>query len=194
LIDLLVAGLLLGALLHLVLVRACSSRARRDPARSRLLLAAATAATTAALHLHLILLLLGNLRQRQRALLGRQRRISLRRAQLALGGSFSAAAFGISSAIDQRRITASSRLFNWPLRDPPARGDAPVEANRRLVEKSSLTSSALSRLMLNVAATICRCCRSCPTVAPRRRHHHHRRRPPSTAPRGPVLLNGALTK
>jgi hypothetical protein len=88
LVELLIALLRLGALLHLVLVRELVHLELEEIGEVlALLLSAATAATAAALHLYLnLVLLLGNLQQPERALLGRQRRVHLRRAQLALGG------------------------------------------------------------------------------------------------------------
>jgi hypothetical protein len=88
LIDLLVAALLFGALLHLVLVRELVQlelEQIRQVVGERALLAAATAAALLLRHLQFVFLL-GVLKQLERALLRRQRRVSLHRLQIGLGG------------------------------------------------------------------------------------------------------------
>ena len=88
LVDLLVAALLLGALLHLVLVRELVDLELEQIGEIfRHLVLPAAAATAAALlgDLHLVLLL-GVLQQLQRALFGRQRFLGLLALELSFGG------------------------------------------------------------------------------------------------------------
>ena len=87
LVDLLVAALLLGALLHLVLVRELVElelEQVREILRQLALAAAAATAAAALAHLHLVVLL-GVLQQLQRALLGRERFLRLLRLEVAFG-------------------------------------------------------------------------------------------------------------
>src|SRR4029077_5973225 len=75
LVDLLIAALLLGALLHLVLIRELVELELEQVGQvfGHLVLGAASAAASAALRAHLqLVLLLGVLQEFQRALLGRQ--------------------------------------------------------------------------------------------------------------------------
>ena len=88
LIDLLIAALLLGALLHLVLVRQLVElelEQIREVVGELVLLPAAAAPAALLLRDLQLVLLLGVLQQLQRALLGRQRGVGLHRLQVGLG-------------------------------------------------------------------------------------------------------------